>query len=92
MTRSVKTVRYLPRAEKALLKHRSHAKRIMAKISTYAIDPGSQANNVERLAGSPRIMRLRIGDYRVLFSEDAKSILVIDIGPRGSIYGRRSST
>jgi mRNA interferase RelE/StbE len=82
----VKAVQYLPQAQKALLRHRSNSKRIMAKISAYAEDPASQENNVKRLAGRPRVMRLRVGDFRVLFTEDAKSILVIDIGPRGSIY------
>jgi mRNA interferase RelE/StbE len=30
--------------------------------------------------------RLRIGDFRVLFRESATEIIVLDIGPRGSIY------
>lgn len=45
----------------------------------------SQANNVKVLAGSRR-MRLRVGDFRVIFEEDADVIVVLDIGPRGGIY------
>jgi mRNA interferase RelE/StbE len=82
----VKTIRYLPLARRALLRHRGEAARITAKVEAYAGDPRSQANNIKRLKGRQRIYRLRVGDFRVLFSEDAESIEVIDIGPRGSIY------
>ncbi|MEJ0096831.1 MAG: type II toxin-antitoxin system RelE/ParE family toxin [Bauldia sp.] len=82
----MKEIVYLPQARKALLRHRAEAERIMAKIAAYARNPASQANNVKVLKGSTRILRLRIGAYRVLFSEDKTSITVIDIGPRGSIY------
>jgi mRNA interferase RelE/StbE len=58
----------------------------MEKISAWADDPKSQANNVKRLKGDTRILRLRVGDYRVLLFEEADTIEVIDIGPRGSIY------
>jgi len=58
----------------------------MAKVAAYAADPSAQANNLKRLKGRPAIWRLRVGDYRVLFSEDRETIVVIDIGPRGSIY------
>ena len=57
----------------------------MEKIAAYARDPRSQANNVKRLKGR-HFLRLRVGDFRVLFVEDRESIQVIDIGPRGSIY------
>lgn len=82
----MKAVRYLPRAQRALLRHRAEAKRIMAKISAYATDPSSQANNVKRLAGGSNVMRLRVGDFRVLFTETVAELTVIDVGPRGSIY------
>ena len=37
--------------------------------------------------GAPGTYRLRIGDWRVLFSyQDKDTILVEDIGPRGQIY------
>jgi mRNA interferase RelE/StbE len=31
-------------------------------------------------------LRLRIGDFRVIFSETPETITVLDIGPRGDIY------
>ena len=41
--------------------------RIIRKIEQYADDPASQANNVKALQGSD-LYRLRVGDYRVLFT------------------------
>lgn len=57
----------------------------MAKIVAYARDPQSQKNNVKRLKGR-RLLRLRVGEFRVLIEEDRESLKVIDLGPRGSIY------
>lgn len=82
----MRSVRYSPQARRALQKHRKEAERIIAKMSAYAADSRSQANNVKRLKGRPAILRLRLGDYRVLFVEDKDGILVLDAGPRGSIY------
>jgi mRNA interferase RelE/StbE len=81
----VKQVVYLAAALKSLRKHRSDAARIVAKVDDYATDPGSLANKVTKLVGSEE-MRLRVGDYRVVFSETEKEIIVSRIGPRGSIY------
>lgn len=79
-------VRYSSDALKALRRYRHDADRIMAKVGAYAKEPAAQANNVKRLKGTPPIHRLRIGDYRVLFTIDDGGITVLDIGPRGSIY------
>jgi mRNA interferase RelE/StbE len=81
----VKTVRYTKAATRALLRHRNRAKLIIAKIDAYAQSPESQADNVKQLTGS-EAKRLRIGDFRVLFTEDEATITVLDIGPRGGIY------
>lgn len=57
----------------------------MSKIAAYARDPESQRNNVKRLKGA-RLLRLRVGAFRVLIAEDRETVTVIDVGPRGSIY------
>lgn len=62
------------------------AERIIAKIEQYAADPASQANNVAALKGREGI-RLRVGDWRVIMNDDGVVLAVLDIGPRGSIYG-----
>jgi len=82
----MKAIFYLPRARKALLRHRGQADRIISKIAAYAKNPAAQANNVKRLKGNIPVLRLRVGSYRVLFTEDDKRVTVIDIGPRASIY------
>jgi mRNA interferase RelE/StbE len=68
-----------------LLRHRADATRIIVKVAAYARDAQSQSRNIKRLKGR-ELLRLRVGDFRVIFREDRDSIQVIDIGPRGSIY------
>jgi mRNA interferase RelE/StbE len=82
----VKTIEYRPRAQRALRKYTSRADRLIAKITAYARDPGSQANNVKQLKGGEGSLRLRVGDFRVIFTEDKDALLILDIGPRGSVY------
>ena len=61
------------------------APRIMDKTAEYAANPASFANVVTELVGKDRL-RLRVGDFRVLFQETATEVIVMDVGPRGSIY------
>jgi len=81
----VKTILYTVTAARALRTHANRAKLIRSKITQYATNPASQANNVKQLSGVG-ILRLRVGDFRVLFSETAETITILDIGPRGRIY------
>lgn len=62
------------------------SKLIRAKVEQYAADPASLANNVKALKGEPGVLRLRVGDWRVLFTEDGTVIAVIRIAPRGGAY------
>ena len=55
------------------------------KIGQYANDASSQSNNVKVLVGVDA-KRLRVGDFRVIFTETIDTITVLDIGPRGGIY------
>jgi len=80
-----KAVVILPAAAKSLRRHRSEAGRILEKIEVYALDPASQANSVKKLVGSTAL-RLRVGDFRVVFEETETEIIVTRIGPRGSVY------
>ena len=50
--------------------------RIVAKVEQYAEDPTSLANYVIQLAGST-YRRLRVGDYRVLFTIERRTTVVI---------------
>jgi mRNA interferase RelE/StbE len=82
----MKQVVYLSAALKSLRKHRADAARIVVKIGDYAAKPEALANSVTKLVGSDEV-RLRVGDYRVIFTETENEIIVSRIGPRGSIYG-----
>jgi mRNA interferase RelE/StbE len=61
------------------------SKRIRSKIETYAADPQSQANNVKTLQGISGVVRLRVGDWRVLM-QDGDVLAVLKIKPRGGAY------
>jgi mRNA interferase RelE/StbE len=83
----MKPVRYSREAIRTLRRMpRPTAERIREKVTAYAADPAAQARNVTALKGEPGVMRLRVGDWRVIF-EDGAVIAVIRIGPRGSVYG-----
>ncbi|MFN3546975.1 MAG: type II toxin-antitoxin system RelE family toxin [Mesorhizobium sp.] len=62
------------------------ARLIRSKIDQYAADPGSLANNVKALKGTDDVLRLRVGDWRVIFSESGDVIAIIRIASRGSAY------
>jgi mRNA interferase RelE/StbE len=81
----MKAIVYTRTAATALRRHANRAKLIRAKIARYAEDASSQANNVKPLVGVDA-KRLRIGDFRVIFTETNDTITVLDIGPRGGIY------
>jgi mRNA interferase RelE/StbE len=73
---ALRTLRKIPRNE---------ATRIMAKIEQYAADPASLGNNVKALVGLS-LIRLRVADWRVLMDNKGVVLIVIKIGPRGSVY------
>lgn len=58
---------------------------IRAKITEYAADPASLANNVTNLKGRTGI-RLRVGDWRVIMDDQGNVLAVLDIAPRGGVY------
>ena len=62
------------------------ARLIRAKLDQYASDPASLANNVKSLKGEPGVLRLRVGDWRVLFTETGDILAVIRVAARGDAY------
>jgi mRNA interferase RelE/StbE len=61
--------------------------RIRSKIDMLARDPYAKHNNAAKLQGRAGY-RLRIGDWRVVYEiVDVRAVIVIiDVGPRGSVY------
>jgi mRNA interferase RelE/StbE len=80
-------VEYSREAARTLMQiDRSTSKRIRAKIELLGSNPAALANNVQALKGGAGLMRLRIGDWRVIYTEDLVVLLVLKISPRGSAY------
>lgn len=59
--------------------------RIGAKIVQLATSPAALANQVKALKGV-KAFRLRVGDYRVIFSETGVILAILRIGHRSDIY------
>ena len=83
----MKAVRYSREASKTLESIPSNtARRIREKVAQYAADPASQSNNVKALKGAKGYLRLRVGDWRIIFTDDGAVVAIIRIGARGSVY------
>jgi DNA-binding XRE family transcriptional regulator/mRNA-degrading endonuclease RelE of RelBE toxin-antitoxin system len=87
----VKAIIYSSTATRALRRHANKAKLIRSKIEQYAANPAAQARNVIALVGV-KGSRLRVQDFRILFTETADTITVHDIGPRGGICDGGATT
>ena len=63
------------------------ARRIRSKILALARDPRAPNNNVKKLAGVEGF-RLRVGDWRVIYTANQQTltVLVIRVGHRSEIY------
>ena len=82
----MKDVAYTRTAQKALMRMpRNLALRIREKVRSFAEDPASQANNVKALRGLDGVVRLRVGDWRVII-RDGVIIEILEVKPRGSAY------
>jgi mRNA interferase RelE/StbE len=81
-------IRYTKAALKALMRMPNNtAQLIRGKIRQYAANPTSLVNNVSKLQGRESEYRLRVGDWRVIFTQDGVSLDVLKVSPRGSAYG-----
>ena len=83
---AARTVSFTPAAARALLRLPANlARTIRAKIDQLAADPAALANNIAVLKGSP-FSRLRVGNYRVIFTSDLVVLTVVRIGHRKDVY------
>lgn len=84
------TLRFSRQAHKFLEKQSPDVRnRIRTALLELAKDPLAN-RQVKRLAGTDALLRLRVGDFRVVFSVEQETllILIIAIGNRGDIYRR----
>jgi len=84
--RCMKEIVYSRSAQRSLARMpRNWAIRIRDKIAAYAEDPAGQANNARRLRGQHNLIRLRVGDWRVVMRNDVV-LLILKVSSRGSAY------
>ena len=84
---SAKNITYSRDALKTLTRMPANTARLIrSKIERYAANPAALANNVKALVGMDGYRRLRVGDWRVIFSETGEVIAIIRIAPRGGAY------
>ena len=86
---SMYEVRYQKQAAAQLFRmSRNIAQRICARIDAVAADPYAEHPNATRLKGRDGDFRLRVGDWRVIYSlnDERKVLLVAKIDQRGRVY------
>jgi mRNA interferase RelE/StbE len=59
--------------------------RIEDKMAELAMSPGNLGNQVKRLKGA-RLLRLRVGDYRVIFTDEGVILTIVRVGHRKDVY------
>lgn len=82
------SVAYTADAIRALKKmDRWTAKRLRSKILALARDPKAPNNNVKKLTGVAGY-RLRVGDWRVIYTlkHEVLTVIVVRIGHRSEVY------
>jgi mRNA interferase RelE/StbE len=80
-------VEYSRQAAKTLMRiDAATAARIRLKVRQLADDPASLANNITPLKGGEGLSRLRVGDWRVIYTETLVIVSMVRIGPRGGVY------
>lgn len=76
---------------------KKRAKKFIDKLSknekariVAAIEQLPNGSDIKKMKGHDNLMRLRVGEYRVIYTVDdgALVVLVIDAGNRGEIYHR----
>ncbi len=81
------TVEFLKTAEEELAELPKDAQRqIVKRVETLKDDP--RPTGVEQLKGAEKLLRLRVGDYRVLYTVEGNHlvVLVVRIGHRKEVY------
>ena len=82
-------VHFTPRAQAELSAlPKTDREKVDAKILSLADNP--RPAGVEKLVGDDGLYRIRVGDYRVVYSihDDVLLVLVVRIGHRGEVYRR----
>jgi mRNA interferase RelE/StbE len=84
------TVTLAPPARKALKAIRDTRLRGRIVRALQGLETDPRPTGVKRLAGQEGLLRIRVGDWRILYEvrEREVVVLVVRIGPRGEVYER----
>ena len=81
------TVEYTPRAAKELLRLPTpDRERIAQRVADYAEEPGGRGHDVVALSARRPGLRLRVGDWRVLFDRTETGIRIERVAHRREAY------
>jgi mRNA interferase RelE/StbE len=59
---------------------------IVEKLVVLAINPAALANVIKRLQGFPGQSRLRVGNYRVIFTDSGEILDIFEVTTRQDAY------
>ncbi len=59
--------------------------RVEDKIAELAVNPAALANQIKALKGT-KALRLRVGDYRIIFTDSGVILSIIRVGHRSQVY------
>lgn len=67
---------------------RKTKERIAASLDIMAVDPFSNTLEIKPMVGRPEEFRLRVGDYRLIYTveNDVLVVYVLKVYPRGDVY------
>jgi mRNA interferase RelE/StbE len=65
---------------------RATSERIQSKVCQLADNPAALANNIKAMKGEVGLFRLRVGDWRVVFTETLVVLTIVRVAPRGGVY------
>ena len=83
-------VQIAPAAERQIQKlARTIQLAVIARLESLAEDP--RPPGCEKLSGETSLYRVRLGDYRIIYDVQDKSltVLVVKVGHRGDVYRKR---
>lgn len=83
----VKIIKISKKASKMINGLPSNTKTLInGKIRLLATNPDALKNNIKKLQGHDDRFRLRVGDYRVIYTDNMEILYIIKVGARGAIY------
>ncbi|MBV9811392.1 MAG: type II toxin-antitoxin system RelE/ParE family toxin [Acetobacteraceae bacterium] len=76
-----------PKARKQLRKlELSNRRRILARMDAYVEQPRGAHHDVVPIVGQPDTYRMRVGDWRIVFTLNGDGVMVVQVAHRREAY------